>query len=304
MIQESRARPAVRSAPIQSSLIRLLEVAGPHAGLLHKMRAMKSDASYQLPNGMQISYTNRNEAAYLYDEIFEQRQYVPTDYVMPDRPVVVDVGANVGLFALFALTEFQSAHVVCMEPFTQLYHILNSNVSRFPAAQALRVAAGRTRETATFTYYPKYSMMSGRYCDEARDLARAKKYARWEMRDQSKEGIDDFEGMLDALLKPRFQSFREEVEIWPLSLVIERCQLQSVDLLKIDVEGSELEVLEGINHEDWEKIGCIIIEVDDVAGRLSAITSLLMSHDMECKTSQFEAYSDDTLHLIQASQRQ
>jgi phthiocerol/phenolphthiocerol synthesis type-I polyketide synthase E len=39
--------------------------------------------------------------------------------------------------------------------------------------------------------------------------------------------------------------------------------VDSVDLVKVDVEGSEMEVLEGIADEDWPRLRQPVIEVHD-----------------------------------------
>lgn len=40
----------------------------------------------------------------------------------------------------------------------------------------------------------------------------------------------------------------------PLSLALDQLEIASVDLLKVDVEGDELAVLQGISSDDWPKI--------------------------------------------------
>ena len=49
----------------------------------------------------------------------------------------------------------------------------------------------------------------------------------------------------------------------------------SIDLLKIDVEGYELRVLEGINPGDWQRIRRVVLETHDTEGRLEAVIAAL-----------------------------
>ena len=49
----------------------------------------------------------------------------------------------------------------------------------------------------------------------------------------------------------------------------------TVDLLKIDVERAELDVLMGIQTEDWDNILQVVLEVHAIGGRLQTVTSLL-----------------------------
>lgn len=48
-----------------------------------------------------------------------------------------------------------------------------------------------------------------------------------------------------------------------------------IDLLKVDVEKSELDVLRGIEPEHWPIIRQIVAEVHDIDGRLDTVVGLL-----------------------------
>ncbi|MGC1859567.1 MAG: FkbM family methyltransferase [Methylocystis sp.] len=50
-------------------------------------------------------------------------------------------------------------------------------------------------------------------------------------------------------------------EVCTLSDLIRRQSLERVDLLKIDIEGAEIEALQGIEEQDWQKIQQLAIEV-------------------------------------------
>ena len=51
--------------------------------------------------------------------------------------------------------------------------------------------------------------------------------------------------------------------------------LLSIDLVKIDVEGSEQEVLRGIAPGDWPKIRQLVVEVHDLDGRAAELAAML-----------------------------
>lgn len=56
--------------------------------------------------------------------------------------------------------------------------------------------------------------------------------------------------------------------------------IQQIDLLKVDVEKSELDVLLGIEEPDWEIIKQVVIEVHDLDNRVKKITTLLKEHGL------------------------
>jgi len=60
-----------------------------------------------------------------------------------------------------------------------------------------------------------------------------------------------------------------------LSDVIREHDVQRIDVLKIDVEGSEWEVLAGLEPALWPRVRQVVVEVHDVDGRVEQIADLL-----------------------------
>ena len=81
--------------------------------------------------------------------------------------------------------------------------------------------------------------------------------------------------MLDELLADRLVSRRVECEMRSLSQVIAEQGVDRIDLLKIDVEKGELDVLAGIEEQDWDKIRQLMVGVYDVDGRADGISAML-----------------------------
>eukprot|EP00729_Bicosta_minor_P014324 gene14325-17501_t len=82
----------------------------------------------------------------IYDEIFVEEQYTCGGYLSVSKGgTVVDVGAHVGLFALWCLHRGQAAKVVCFEPMNAQYAALAANMAR---------AMGRSGATPTPTPTP------------------------------------------------------------------------------------------------------------------------------------------------------
>jgi hypothetical protein len=54
-------------------------------------------------------------------------------------------------------------------------------------------------------------------------------------------------------------------------------------LVKIDVEGDELAVLQGLADADWALVKQVVMEAHDVDGRVDAIRSLLARHGFEVR---------------------
>jgi len=83
---------------------------------------------------------------------------------------------------------------------------------------------------------------------------------------------------LTELLEQRLQSETHVVTLETLSDIINREAVTEIDLLKVDVEKSELEVLQGIEPRHWPLIRQVVIEVHDVSNRLDRVVQLLKSN--------------------------
>jgi hypothetical protein len=68
-----------------------------------------------------------------------------------------------------------------------------------------------------------------------------------------------------------------------VSEVIAEHGIERIDVLKIDVERSEVEVLEGIRDEDWPKIRQVVLEVDTTANR-DRVLAMLEARGFRCWT--------------------
>jgi aryl carrier-like protein len=106
---------------------------------------------------------------------------------------------------------------------------------------------------------------------------------------------------LDELSDDWFEPQTISVETRTLSDVIHELGVDRIDLLKVDVERSELDVLEGIDEGDWHRIQQVVMEVEDSEGRLDAIGRLLTARGFDLVTERSRAFRGTRLHNVHAS---
>ncbi|MFE9068500.1 FkbM family methyltransferase [Streptomyces violaceusniger] len=258
----------------------------------------------KLPDGTSVFSLNGNETDYLYREIFHDESYIPPrGWDLPARPVVFDIGANIGLFTLFTLQRWPDAQVFSFEPVPDVFEALRRNTEQLIAVRLHNVALGDADQSRELTYYPKYTMMSGFDADPAvdRTLATAFVSSTAESLDEGlrEEFIHEVEGLVDDCLDER-RMVRCDVQ--RLETFAAGAGIDRVDLLKVDVEGFELRVLRGIGDRLWPGIGNAVIEVADRKGELDAVLSLLEDHGMRTFVRQAAEYRKTDLHTVFAWQ--
>lgn len=264
----------------------------------HNMMAI----TWTAPSGENYFYANRNEVEYLYSEIFTDRTYLQPDWpTLPANPTIFDVGANIGLFSRFAAHEWPDASIFAFEPVPMLFDLLRANTEHTPRVETINVGLGAREELVTMLFYPRYTMMSGMHADPARDRATVISYI-----ERTAAKIDD-PILRDAVAKSASSMLVNRFEALPLTVKMNTIEqfaaerrLANIDFLKVDVEGAELDVLNGIGAA-WPIVGNLVVEVDDENGRLAETVKLLRAHDFSIRVWQAPDYRGTPLHLIAAA---
>jgi FkbM family methyltransferase len=121
---------------------------------------------------------------------------------------ILDVGANVGQSSIYFSSSFPDAHIIALEPVQSTYEILVNAVSPLKAVKALKLALGEKNEMTEILI---------------------KENSLW----NSLATHDQKSGV------------KEKVEVVTLDELVHREKIEKISILKIDVEGFELEVLRG-----------------------------------------------------------
>lgn len=239
---------------------------------------------YQLPNGMEVAHYSKNETDYLYRDIFQRRVYIRHGISLDAVSCVFDVGANIGMFTLFMREQCPDARIYAFEPIPALFQRVEANVALYgdERAQTFPLALASEVGSSQFTFYSKMSLMSGRYADSTLEHQVMQSYLSNQYDDPER---DLGSQRIEELLESRFESECLSCPISTISEVIRQHNIERIDLLKIDVERSELDVLRGIAAADWSKIVQVVIEVEDRHNRLNTIIALLEArgYSVECE---------------------
>lgn len=248
--------------------------------------------SITLPDGRDVVCPRRQDALMLCREIFDEEVYAAAARVLTAGSTVLDVGAHVGLSAMYFAGRADDVAVYAFEPARTLNACLRENLARYvPSATVLRQAAGSAAGERTFGYYADSPSQSGIYADAMADEALTRAYLR-------NEGLAEQD--IDFLCADLHVARPEKVEVVTVSDVLSERDIDRVDLLKIDAERAELDVLLGISEADWPRIRSVVMEVHDVAGRLRQCAGRLESAGFTVRTRQEPWLAGTELHTLHA----
>jgi FkbM family methyltransferase len=173
---------------------------------------------------------------------------------LEDGDVFVDVGANVGYFTLLASTLVGSGSVVAIEAMPDTFEILEENIRRNGAKNVRTVNVAAWSEAASIDFYFDSGKVTG-------VASASKTWANhWELGDRRTAKAEPLESLLSA----------DEVA--------------QARVIKIDVEGAELQALRGLANilplasANLEIAVEVQMVTEDEAGRWRAVADLLDEH--------------------------
>ncbi len=266
--------------------------------------AIDGRARYKLPNNMAVVQQNKHETDFFYQQIFVDQTNFKHGIALRDGACVFDVGANIGFFTLFVQQIWQNSRVFAFEPIPTIFETLRVNTSLYEKPEGdtklFQCGLAETSGEVEFTFYPNSTSQSGRYGDEADE----REVLRSIIGNAKPEADTQNDQYLDALVESRVNGEKIVCRLRTLSEIIREEHIECIDLLKIDVEKSELDVLAGIAADDWEKIQQIVIEAHDIDGHLARLVQLLRDRGYQVVAEQDDYLNGSSLYNVYASRLQ
>ncbi|MBA2675395.1 non-ribosomal peptide synthetase [Ramlibacter sp.] len=306
-VHESAVTAREDGAGGEKRLVAYVSPRADAAPLVHRLLAMtQADPTiqpllYELRDGLPVFHKNRRETDLIHAEIFDSEEYVRNGIRLGDDSCIFDVGANIGLFSLFMAQRHPGARLYAFEPIAPLYRCVQLNQQLHAiAGKVFNLGLSNRNAEATFRFYPNNTAASTSEVSVEGTRAIVRTFlandAASSGAQASQQDGQSVEEILDAQL-----NYEEQVcQLRRLSDVIAEQAVARIDLLKIDVEGAELDVLHGIDEGDWPKIGQLAIEVHDIQGRLQTVTTLLDARGFAVSRHQSPLLENTGLHTLYA----
>jgi FkbM family methyltransferase len=228
-------------------------------------------------DGLVWEYIDESESDFIYHEVFNKKQYSKhlAESDVDTIRTVVDVGANIGLFSMYCKEAFPNLScMVAVEPVPPIHEVLQRNLraGKFSAQQEPPYKREEREQQDGVTYLPSMPGESTRNAGEQRRryetlcaLARVTDIE--EIRDLEAPSPGDLSGETLSCVVHSLDNI--------LTRHLGSSTSLTIDLLKVDVEGDELKVLNGVGDAWWPRITRVIVEVHDIENRLHGITDVL-----------------------------
>lgn len=236
-------------------------------------------ASVQTRRGIVLESRRGVNLKYLFLEIWLSRVYTPAGYEIRTGDVVIDIGANIGVFSAFAASIAARTRVFAYEPFSESAACLRSNV--------------RASGLGNVTVFEQ-AVCSGRG-----QRVLLIESGNWVMHtlagNAAGSGAEARGGELDHAV---------EVDCVGLDDVFRDNGIARCNLLKVDCEGSEYEIFEACSQEIMDRIDKIVIEYHEgprFAGTGEQLRDLLVTRGFH--VDHFAAGAEGTGYICARAKR-
>jgi len=236
-----------------------------------------------------VAGINRLELRFLHAEIVGRGVYWRHGIAVRDGDVVVDAGANIGLFAMEVARRAAGARILAFEPMPRVFAALATNrTAHFPDALVFDHALGAAEGMLAFTFYPRCTGWSTAHPDVAGLRGDVAALLPWLPRGVTNRLVD-WLAKAETVIRP----------VATLSTALRRTGIDRVDLLKIDAERAELDILRGIADGDWPRVRQVVLEAQ--AADLAGIAGLLRARGFTVVAGQDDALAATGYHLLYAT---
>jgi len=195
-------------------------------------------------NGVVLRSPDQVALNFLFHEIWLDEFYAPDGYTIKANETVVDIGANIGVFALWAATRAKNVRVICYEPFPKNAEYFAANLKASGLTNIEFHAVAVADEPATRRLH-----------------------------------VDD-SWILHSLTRKASDETGVEVECVSLDMAL--ADIEKCDFLKLDCEGGEYEILYAASDETLRRISRMVCEfnvIDRDQKNGNALKAFLLTKD-------------------------
>lgn len=196
----------------------------------------KGPIKYSLRNGVQFEARAGTFDRYAINEIWVYGAYFPKGFEINSGDTVLDLGAHIGTFAIYASKKVEHGKVISLEPNQDNFKLLRRNIFLNGCKNILALNKAVSSKS-----------------------------------DKLKLFLNSENNGAHSFYKRNQEHFSEDksyfVDSISLDKLFKKLNISKINFLKMDIEGAEYDVLLNSSHETLQKVDKIALEYHTIEGR-------------------------------------
>ncbi|MAG26902.1 hypothetical protein CMI47_15290 [Candidatus Pacearchaeota archaeon] len=185
---------------------------------------------YKLRNGIKYKVRAKTTDRFIINEIWIHNSYTPKGFEIKESDTVLDIGAHIGVFSIFASHLSKNGKVYSFEPFQENFNLLKDNINLNETKNIIPINKAISNKNS------KQSLF-----------------------------ISESENKGSGSLHQNNNSKKVTIEAISLQSFLKEYKIKTIDFLKIDCEGAEYEILYNCPKNLLQKIKKISMEYHNLS---------------------------------------
>ncbi|MES2983429.1 MAG: FkbM family methyltransferase [Verrucomicrobiota bacterium] len=207
-----------------------------------------ADPVLTLPNGLHLSLLSRRQkgcAQFIAKEVFRNGAYSRTGFEIRPTDIVVDIGANIGVFALWAAPQAHEGRVICVEP-TKVIKCLENSLANNNLSNVFIVKCAISDQPGNLELleYPGFNAVSHSAVFQPSGWGQFFIKLLWR--------------------KQQAKPLRVVCPCRTMDSILDEYNVSHVDFLKVDCEGGEYSIFDSVSTETLSRISKIAMEFHEL----------------------------------------
>lgn len=231
-------------------------------GILWWNRITCPSIEFMKSKGFKFDKRDKLSLYSVWKEIYVDHEYDQALRDLPPEPVIVDVGANIGLFAARCTELCKNPTVYCYEPVPEIFSLLHYNAGKMGGnIKPYPVGVGDRNYSTTIQYFPRASAMSTG-CDDTDDKFEVGIVHQVNNYTTSPILAPILRALFRLYINAKLQPEKVQIRIESFTKILSNIKGE-IDLVKIDCECCELSAVKALSAEDLARINTVFIEVEN-----------------------------------------
>ena len=217
--------------------------------ILHYFNIKNDGCVAKFRNGTKCIIRDKSDAVVFLENFFLNAYDLEKGFDIKENDVIIDVGAHVGYFTIYAAQKAKNGKIISFEPSKESFQVLENNLKINNIQNVIGENLGvRSKSGDSILYIDKNHEIGDSMFSNDEDLT------------------------------------KENVQVTSIPEIVKKHKIESIDLLKLDCEGAEYEIILELPSSILNTIKRIAMEVHEIENySISDIEKFLTKNNFQVK---------------------